>query len=116
MDNYYTSPALFRDLPVVTKQRQPKAAQGGVEEVRKPLVIEQYNLFMDGVDNGVQLLSYYGYSHRTLKRILSFSRCGNSKCVHNVPFYSMLWKTSHPQGVQSPAGKRATNGDNSTCG
>ena len=127
MDNYYTSPALFRDLrrlgfgacstlrtnrqgvpqaikaklqkgevvsemiddkmmalkwmdkrpvamlttihddSIVTKQRRSKAAQGGVEEVRKPLVIEQYNLFMGGVDNGDQLLSYYGYSHRTLK-------------------------------------------------
>ena len=38
-----------------------------MEEVRKPLVVEQYNLFMGGVDNGDQLLSYYEYSHRTLK-------------------------------------------------
>ena len=42
---------------VVTKQRRTK---GGVEEVRKPLVVELYNQFM-GQSN--QLLLYYGFSH-----------------------------------------------------
>ena len=40
---------------VVTKQRRPRAAQGGVEEVRKSLVVERYE-FMGGVDTGDQLL------------------------------------------------------------
>ena len=38
-----------------------------MEEVRKPVVVERYNEFMGGVDTGDQLLSYYGFSHRTLK-------------------------------------------------
>ena len=39
-----------------------------VEEVRKPVVVECYNEFMGGgVDTGDQLLSYYGFSHSTLK-------------------------------------------------
>ena len=55
------------DDSVVTKQRRIRAVQGGVEEVCKPLVVERYNEFMGGVDTGDQLLSYYGFSHRTLK-------------------------------------------------
>ena len=55
------------DDSVVTKQRRTRAAQGGVEEIRKPAVVERYNEFMGGVDTGDQLLSYYGFSHRTLK-------------------------------------------------
>ena len=39
------------DDSVVTKQRQTKAIEGGVEEVRKPLVVKLYNQFMDGVDH-----------------------------------------------------------------
>ena len=31
------------------------------------MVVEQYNEFMGGVDTGDQLLSYYGFSHHTLK-------------------------------------------------
>ena len=38
-----------------------RAVQGGVEEVCKPVVVEQYNEFMGGVDTGDQLLSYYGF-------------------------------------------------------
>ena len=55
------------DDSVVTKQRRTRAVQGGVEDVRKPVVVERYNEFMGGVDTGDQLLSYYGFSHRTLK-------------------------------------------------
>lgn len=55
------------DDSVVTKQRWTRAVQGGTEEVRKPLVVERYNQFMAGVDVGDQLLSYYGFSHRSLK-------------------------------------------------
>ena len=54
------------DDSVVTKQRRTRAAQNGVEEVQKPVVVERYNEFMGGVDTGDQLLSY-GFSHRTLK-------------------------------------------------
>ena len=55
------------DDSVVTKQRRTRAVQGGTEEVHKPLGVERYNQFMAGVDIGEQLLSYYGFSHRSLK-------------------------------------------------
>ena len=55
------------DDSVVTKQRRTRAVPGGVEETRKPVVIERYNEFMGGVDLADQLLLYYGFSHRTLK-------------------------------------------------
>ena len=55
------------DDSVVTKQRRMRVVQGGVEEVRKPVVVERYSEFMGGVDTGDQLLLYYGFSHRTLK-------------------------------------------------
>ena len=51
----------------MTKQRRTRAVAGGIEDVRKPMVIEQYNEFMGGVDHNDQLLSDYGFSHRTLK-------------------------------------------------
>ena len=55
------------DDSVVTKQRRTRSVQGGVEDICKPVVVECYNEFMGGVDTGDQLLSYYGFSHRTLK-------------------------------------------------
>ena len=33
----------------------------GIEEVQKPVMVEQYNTYMGGVDKSDQLLSYYGY-------------------------------------------------------
>ena len=39
----------------------------GIEEVQKPVMVEQYNTYMGGVDKSDQLLSYYGYCHRTVK-------------------------------------------------
>ena len=52
---------------VIRKERRSRHAVGGVEEVVKPQAIEQYNYFMGGVDKADQLLSYYGFSHRTAK-------------------------------------------------
>jgi hypothetical protein len=44
-----------------------RLAAGGFEEIQKPLVVDQYNSFMGGVDRNDQLLSYYGFAHRTVK-------------------------------------------------
>ena len=52
---------------VVAVQRRSRLAPSGREEVEKPLAISEYNKYMGGVDRGDQLLSYYGYSHRTIK-------------------------------------------------
>jgi len=52
---------------MVPKRRRSRLAIGGIEEVMKPTAIEQYNQHMGGVDKSDQLLSYYGFSHRTVK-------------------------------------------------
>ena len=49
----------------VTKRRTRLVA-GGIEEVQKPIMVEKY-MYMGGVDKGDQLMSYYGFSHRTVK-------------------------------------------------
>jgi len=38
-----------------------------MEEVSKPAVIQEYNTYMGGVDKGDQLVSYYPFSHSTVK-------------------------------------------------
>ena len=57
----------IHDNSMTTKVRRTRRAVGGQEEVRKPVVVEQYNKYMGGVDRSDQLLSYYGFSHRTVK-------------------------------------------------
>lgn len=52
---------------MVSKQRQTRHEPGGTEIIQKPAIVEQYNKFMGGVDKCDQLLSYYGFTHRTLK-------------------------------------------------
>ena len=55
------------DDTMITKARRTRQAEGGREEVRKPVMVEEYNKYMGGVDKSDQLLSYYGFSHRTVK-------------------------------------------------
>ena len=57
----------IHDATVVEKRRRTRAIAGGVEVIRKPKVIEEYNMNMGGVDKGDQLVTYYGFSHRTTK-------------------------------------------------
>ena len=57
---------LHGDSPVEVERRSRHAA-GGREVVEKPEAITEYNKFMGGVDKGDQLLSYYGFPHRTIK-------------------------------------------------
>ena len=52
---------------MVSKVRCTRLAPGGREEILKPHLVEEYNTYMGGVDKSVQLLSYYGFSHRTVK-------------------------------------------------
>ena len=37
------------------------------EDIQKPKMIEEYNSYMGGVDKSDQLLSYYGFDHRSVK-------------------------------------------------
>lgn len=57
----------IHDTSMVAKRRRSRLAPGGVEEVQKPAMIEKYNMYMGGVDKADQLLSYYGFAHRTVK-------------------------------------------------
>ena len=57
----------LHDDAMVTKVRRTRHAVGGREEVRKPVMVEEYNKFIGGVDKSDQLLLYYGFSHRTVK-------------------------------------------------
>ena len=49
-------------------QGSSKASQGRRERGdQEPIAVDQYNQFMGGVDRSDQLLSYYGFAHRTVK-------------------------------------------------
>ena len=52
---------------LVTIERRSRHAPGGREEVEKPEAVVEYNKYMGAVDRGDQLLSYYGFPHRTVK-------------------------------------------------
>ena len=52
---------------VISSERRSKRAEGGREKVEKPVVVAEYNKFMGGVDKADQFLSYYGFSHRTVR-------------------------------------------------
>ena len=54
------------DTPVAVERRS-RRAPGGRETVEKPRAVVEYNKYMGGVDRGDQLLTYYGYPHRTRK-------------------------------------------------
>ena len=57
---------LHSDSPVETERRS-RSAPGGREVVEKPEAVVEYNMYMGGIDHGYQLLSYYGFPHRTVK-------------------------------------------------
>lgn len=59
--------SMMHDASMVQKQRRSRHAPGGIENVMKPTMIEEYNKHMGGVVKSDQLLSYYGFSHRTVK-------------------------------------------------
>ena len=51
----------------VEVERRSRRAVWGREVVEKPETVTEYNKYMGGVDRGDQLLSYYGFPHRTIK-------------------------------------------------
>jgi len=57
----------IHDTSLVAKRRRSRLARGGTEEVQKPKMVDEYNQYMGGVDKSDQLLSYYGFPHRTIK-------------------------------------------------
>ena len=55
------------DSSMSTIQRRSRHSTGGLEVIQKPSVVVDYNTHMGGVDQADQMLSYYGFSHRTVK-------------------------------------------------
>ena len=49
---------------VIEKSRRSRAVAGGVETIKKPRMIEDYNKNMNGVDQNDQNVKYYGFPHR----------------------------------------------------
>ena len=49
---------------VIEKFRRSRAVAGGVETIKKPRMIEDYNKNMNGVDQNDQNVKYYGFPHR----------------------------------------------------
>ena len=67
----------IHDDSTVAIQRRRAGAHGGVEQIEKPLCIDDYNHFMNGIDRHDQLTVYYGFSHRHKKW---WKRC----CFHLI--------------------------------
>ena len=57
----------IHDDTIIDKRRRTRQATGGVETIKKPKVVDEYNSHMGGVDKADQLITYYGFSHRTCK-------------------------------------------------
>ena len=57
----------IHDNSMVPIQRRSRFAEGGHEVISKPQCIVEYNRHMGGVDLSDQMISYYSFSHRTVK-------------------------------------------------
>jgi len=57
---------IHEDAAVAVEKRS-RHAPGGQVTVMKPQAIVEYNRYMGGMDHADQLLSYYGFGHRTVK-------------------------------------------------
>ena len=57
----------IHDDTMINKTRRRRLANGGREEVMKPVMIEEYNRHMGGVDKADHMLSYYSFPLRTIK-------------------------------------------------
>ena len=91
----------------VTKRRRTRLVAGGIEEVQKPTMVEKY-MYMGGVDKGDQLMSYYGFSHRTVKwwrRALFHlfeNAIVNSYILYRLYRMGVKW-TTNSLGLSSPS-------------
>ena len=83
------------DTPVAVERRSSRAP-GGRETVEKPRAVVEYNKYMGGVDRGDQLLTYYGYPHRTRKWWRrTFFFLFDAAVVNS---YTLYRQQQHPQG------------------
>ena len=77
----------IHDASMTTVSRRSRAAEGGVERIRKPTMIVEYNTYMGGVDIADQLVTYYGFSHcsrKWWKRLFPPAGSVHGECIHHV--------------------------------
>ena len=67
----------YHTTSMVTKTRRSRAAEGGVEDIQKPQVVEDYNQNMGGVDKSKLVMYMYVYmsSDLKIKYVLQVIRC-----------------------------------------
>ena len=58
---------IHSDITIEVERQSRCATGGGQERVQKPQAIVEYNKYMGGVHQADQLMSYYGFGHRTVK-------------------------------------------------
>ena len=59
--------SMVQDDSIIHKGRRKQLANGGWEEVMKPVMTEEYNGHVGGTYKADQLLWYYSFSHKTIK-------------------------------------------------
>ena len=93
---------------VVTIQRRTRAVQGGVEEVRKPLVVKSYK----GVGDQLLVLRLFPPDSQVVaESILSPDRSRHRQCVHQVPRHSTDRRAVGSQRVPYSAGRGVLAGN-----
>ena len=65
----------FHNDDMIVKRRRTRSADTGIEEITKPVMIEDYNQNMGGVDLSDQMLQSYGYLHRLANYIALTDYC-----------------------------------------
>ena len=54
----------FHNADMIEKERRLRGTESGLEKIKKPKMVEDYNMHMGGVDKNDQAVMYYGYPHR----------------------------------------------------
>ena len=66
---------------ILVKQRRIRSVHTGIEEITKPVMTEDYNQYIGGVDLSDQMLQSYGYSHKLANYIALTDYC-NTEIGH----------------------------------
>ena len=62
---------MYHGEDMVDKERRTRASESGMEIVKKPMMVEDYNMHMGGVDQSDQQMIYYGYPHRLVNYLVT---------------------------------------------
>lgn len=83
------------------KRRRTKNAQGQhifvEKEIRKPVLVDDYNKHMSGVDHFDQMIKYYKITRRTQKWTKKFAFYCMQMCLHNAYVLYKKYSTERPR-------------------